>query len=108
MVWEDENQTFHAELGDNMNHRYEVMEYTGLRDINDKEIYEEDIVKLYTPGSRATIIIGKVVYGLCMYEIHGINEYRGISKGLNPLCEVIGNPYEHPHLIKCPNLNILK
>lgn len=46
-VWVDEEQTYHAELGDNMNHRYIVMQFTGLRDINSKKLYFGDKFVLY-------------------------------------------------------------
>lgn len=78
----------------------ELMQYTGLKDKNEKEIYEEDIVKL-----RANHGIGVVKY----YDEWGafVVEYIKLKKiavlGMN-YCEedveVIGNIYENPELIK--------
>ena len=78
----------------------ELMQYTGLKDKNEKEIYEGDIVKL-----RANHGIGVVKY----YDEWGafVVEYikpkplvvLGISYYKEDI-EVIGNIYENPELIK--------
>jgi len=66
-----------------------VCQYIGLEDINDKEIYEGDIIKgewidLYT--------------GLTKEKISVITDIRAIPDYVN--CEVIGNIYENPELLK--------
>ena len=79
-----------------------IMQYTGLKDINGKEIYEGDIVKNTTQQSY----LGQT------YEVTW-NEnwacYQLMDNGLTsniPLSqdfmsyEVIGNIYENPELIK--------
>lgn len=78
----------------------ELLQYTGLKDKNENEIYEGDIVKL-----RANHGIGVVKY----YDEWGafVVEYIK-SKPLTVLgmsyyeedIEVIGNIYENPELIK--------
>lgn len=76
----------------------ELMEYTGLKDRNGKEIYEGDIV---TGLFNYTDIIGPIVYGSDASFFINREGLYGI--GLNNAedwLEVIGNIYENPELLQ--------
>jgi uncharacterized phage protein (TIGR01671 family) len=82
---------------------YEIMQYTGLKDKNGKEIYEGDIVKISGPYFRKSIqeimLIGYdtsrawfgVVDVLHTVSLSAFDNEKDI--------EVIGNIYENPDLI---------
>lgn len=85
---------------------YRLMQYTGLKDKNGKEIYEGDIVK------EAKYIGGNFIETLYTnFEViyHGVSfQYKPLSGSqytISPIgceVEVIGNIYEHPNLLNQP------
>jgi uncharacterized phage protein (TIGR01671 family) len=72
-----------------------VEQYTGLKDKNGKEIYEGDVVRLWTSHIceikhcelHAQILIGKDL----------------LTRGYAKDCEVIGNIHENPELLEVNN-----
>ena len=69
-----------------------VMQFTGLKDINDKDVYEWDIVKW-----AGDIYV--VDYNLCYFKLDNLDgSHAGIMED-SMLLEVIGNACENPELL---------
>jgi len=83
---------------------YILMQYTGLKDKNGKEIYEGDIVKAKLNGS----FIGVVVYERGSFKIEEKMDIKNrpyiLLEQWNQedwkTTEVLGNIYENPELIE--------
>ena len=70
--------------------KIELMQYTGLKDKNGKEIYEGDIVKYQKFGLNEYMII-KYLSRFAVFNICDLNKQD---------YEVIGNVYQHPELLE--------
>ena len=100
----------------------ELMQYTGLKDKNGKEIYEGDIVRILytdwgsqhlgTPEQQAMTLeeykksisrIGYVIYAGDRYYLRFNGKYGeyddGMYEGTHGEKEIIGNIYENPELL---------
>lgn len=90
-----------------------IMQYTGLKDKNGKEIYEGDIVKRIIGGEHRDV--GEIVYKDCGFKIYIRDPYfefyseitdiyevkdMGGTIKLKQNFEIIGNIYENPDLLK--------
>ena len=75
-----------------------LMQYTGLKDKNGKEIYEGDIVRVTYREEN----IGKVIYEHNGFTIDVMNMNRdyGRVSFVNNFIEVIGNIYENKNLLE--------
>lgn len=86
------------------NASFEVMQYTGVKDCNGKEVYEGDIVK-YKAGTDKGI--GYIKFEFSCFMIYWTNNKTfndSFSSMFYTQCsseiEVIGNIYENPELLK--------
>jgi len=70
-----------------------IQQYTGLKDKNDKEIYEGDIVKANVYNN-----FGEVVFDKCRFSLKVKNDYYYLP-GLQDT-SVVGNIFENPELLK--------
>ena len=68
-----------------------LMQYTGLKDKNGKEIYEGDIVSLYFRGENGVVTIRNFIEDTS--HLSGKLGYGDTE------CEVIGNIHENPELL---------
>ena len=96
----DEHNDFHEDA------EVILMQFTGLKDKNGKEIYEGDIVKL-TDNEEESERISTIVFdgGAFSIDIDGLvfEDYSATAIGWIPNyieVEVIGNIYENPELMK--------
>ena len=94
---------------------YELMQFTGLKDKNDKEIYEGDIldIKIWNSGDpkRVKLVVGGIYAGAFIFDNcqdyeKVFNEFnvmylKDLDIGVAPEDEaiVIGNIYENPDLL---------
>jgi uncharacterized phage protein (TIGR01671 family) len=83
----------------------EIMQFTGLTDKNDKDIYEGDILESEYNGNHSVVFRDGA---FCIKHVNEADWSRGCCKpwrgrNLSEQCnleEVIGNIYENPELIK--------
>lgn len=81
--------------------RFELMQYIGLKDKNGTEIFEGDLIKIYSYYYDEDIVF-KIVYSEneAQFEIIGDNLCITFDDVYDYECEVIGNVYENPELLE--------
>ena len=76
--------------------KYPIMQYTGLKDKNGKEIYESDFVHVVT--AHANYI--KEITNVCGETYNGFNIAKSYMNSKDCHIEVVGNIYENPEILK--------
>ena len=76
---------------------YHIMQYTGLKDKNGKEIYEGDIVKMEHTDMYGTV--WETFDVKFIDDWHGYNFPKNHAHTMSKTFEVIGNIHENPELI---------
>ena len=80
---------------------YELMQYTGLKDKNEKEIYEGDIVNILdenTNEDESYVVKYSDIDG--RYELEGEGYILHFGNIFSYQCEIIGNIYDNPELLE--------
>ena len=76
--------------------QFEMLQYTGLKDKNGKEIYEGDII-ICKYGPEITMEVKWIDEGFRTLGKYNVDNYVGYVKNS---AEVIGNIYENPELLE--------
>jgi len=82
----------------NVSYQYELMQFTGLKDKNGKEIYEGDIVRGIWQVNHKDVREGVVNYWE-KFGLYGLNDNSSLVSIVWSGCEVIGNIHENPELL---------
>lgn len=88
------------EMEDVLTDQIELMQYTGLKDNNGREVYEGDVLDIGLQNQDGKPVVAPVSYEKYIAGYVLDNGGNGIWQRLDEDCEVIGNVYENPELLE--------
>ena len=100
VVYSNRNIENHTEIRENDKqycNEFELMQYTGIKDTNKKEIYEGDI--LTSAFSKRIVIFDENTCSFMLKDVDLRNELFSLTKEKSKNLEIIGNIYENENLI---------
>lgn len=106
IVFTASNIPFDSNWKDNpfLRQQLKIMQYTGLKDKEGTEIYEGDVCTLFTDSPSEVLFIdgafGYMSNGGDYFISFAQNSWFKWHKSKSDEIKVIGNIYQHPHLIK--------
>lgn len=74
---------------------FEIMQYVGFNDINNREVYHHDILNYY--GENREVIYKNLAYG--WYESEDFISFSSMSIDELSKAKVVGNSYENKDLL---------
>lgn len=98
-MWNDNDPKFWASCLMNTKDEYVLMQYTGLKDKNGKEIYEGDILALFQGTQKSEVFYKNGAFWVIAQISGGYPESEHLLCNLLDTSEIIGNIYENPELI---------
>ena len=78
----------------------ELMQYTGLKDKNDKEIYEGDILFFRDENTKCVVVWQDTAFIIKSVEIRKYSEKMCWLDDTEICCEIVGNIYENKNLLE--------
>ena len=78
----------------------ELMQYTGLKDKNDKEIYEGDILFFRDENMKYIVVWQDAAFIIKSIEIRKYSEKMCWLDDTEICCEIVGNIYENKKLLE--------